>query len=73
VRSRRSGFYAKYDPTAFEQAHVKKSFAKNWQKKNAAFLSGAVTPQKPQEFHQESNISMTVDPDNVWKRAFPIW
>ena len=50
-----AAFYAKYDPAAFEQAHVKKSFAKNWQKKNAAFLSGAVTPQKPQEFHQESN------------------
>ena len=39
-------FYAKYDPAAFEQAPVKKAFAKNWQKKNTAFLSGAVVPQK---------------------------
>ena len=45
-------FYAKYDPAAFEQAPVKKAFAKNWQKKNAAFLSGAVASQKAQEFNR---------------------
>ena len=32
-----AAFYAKYDPATFAVAPVKKAFAKNWQKKNAAF------------------------------------
>ena len=44
-----AAFYAKYDPAAFEQAPVKKAFAKNWQKKNAAFSSKSAKQVKPQE------------------------
>ena len=44
-----AAFYAKYDPAAFEQAPVKKAFAKNWQKKNAAFSSNSAKQVKSQE------------------------
>ena len=32
-----SAFYAKFDPKTFDNAPIKNAFAKNWQKKNAAF------------------------------------
>ncbi len=32
-----AAFYAKFDPKTFENAPLKSAFAKNWQKKNAAF------------------------------------
>ena len=44
-----AAFYAKYDPAAFAQAPVKKAFAKNWQKKNAAFSSNSAKQVKSQE------------------------
>lgn len=44
-----AAFYAKYDPAAFKPVPVKKAFAKNWQKKNAAFASGAVAQENTQE------------------------
>ncbi|MDP3447769.1 MAG: hypothetical protein Q8S22_06875 [Eubacteriales bacterium] len=47
-----AAFYAKYDPSAFEKAPVKKAFVKNWAKKNAAFSSGSATQPKKKE--QES-------------------
>ena len=33
-----AAFYGKYDPAKFAQAPVKKAFAKNWAKKNAALV-----------------------------------
>ena len=44
-----TAFYGKYDPASFEAAPVKKAFAKNWQKKNAAFSSNSAKQVKPQE------------------------
>ncbi len=44
-----AAFYAKYDPATFEKAPVKKAFMKNWNKKNAAFPSGADALSKTQE------------------------
>ena len=36
-----AAFYAKFDPCTFAAAPMKKAFAKNWQKKNAAFTPAA--------------------------------
>ena len=43
-----AAFYATYDPATFAVAPVKKAFAKNWQKKNAA-LSPAAAEKNTQE------------------------
>ena len=37
--SEETAFYAAYDPNTFAKADCKRSFLKNWQKKNSAFLN----------------------------------
>ena len=49
-----AAFYGKYDPASFEASPVKKAFAKNWQKKNAAFAVRSTAQQTAQKTEKQA-------------------